>query len=85
MIPKDENKVELLIRDSQKFDLYLKNVKLKGNAFKSKILAVIDDKTKADIDSFIICDGIVPVKHSKVDSLRRYDRKQYQGNSIKLG
>lgn len=84
-IIEDESKAELLIRGSQKFELYFKNVKLKGDAFKSKTLAVIDDKTKGDLDLFITCDGVVPVKHSKVDVLRRFDRIKYQGNSIKLG
>lgn len=81
----DETKTELLIRGSQKFELYFKNVKLKGDAFKSKTLAVIDDQSRADMDLFITCDGVVPVKHSKVDRLRKFEKIEYQGKSLKLG
>ena len=84
-IIEDETKTELLIRGSQKFDLYFKNVNLKGDAFKSKTLAIIDDQTRADMDLFITCDGVVPVKHSKVDRQRRFDKIEYSGKSIKLG
>lgn len=84
-IVEDGNKAELLIRGSHKFELYFKNVRLRGDAFKSKTLAVIDDLTKTDLDLFITCDGIVPVKHSKVDDVRRFEILEYQGNSIKLG
>lgn len=83
-IIEDESKTELLIRGSQKFDLYFKNVKLRGDAFKSKTLAVVDDQTRADMDLFITCDGIVPVKHSKVDRLHRFEKIGYQGKSLKL-
>lgn len=84
-IVEDSNKAELIIRGSKKFELYFKNVKLKGDAFKSKTLAIIDDLTKTDLDLFITCDGLVPVKHSKVDGLRRFEKVEYQGKSIKLG
>ncbi|HHW95445.1 MAG TPA: hypothetical protein GX736_05930 [Mogibacterium sp.] len=84
-IIEDSEKAEILIRGSQEFELYFKNVKLKGDAFKSKTLAVIDDKTRTDLDLFITSDGIVPVKRSKVDKLREFDKLEYQGKSIKLG
>lgn len=84
-IIEDESKTELLIKGSQKFELYFKNVKLKGDAFKSKTLAVIDDQTRADQDLFITGDGVVPVKHGKVDKLRRFEKIEYQGKSLKLG
>lgn len=83
-IVEDGSKAVLLIRGSQEFELYFKNVMLKGDAFKSKTLAVIDDKTKSDQDLFITCDGIVPVKHNKVDALLRYGKIEYKGKSIKL-
>lgn len=81
----DGTKAELLIKGSQKFDLYFKNVNLKGDAFKSKTLAVIDDQSRADQDLFITSDGVVPVKHGKVDKLRRFEKIEYQGKSLKLG
>ncbi len=37
------------------------------------------------MDFFITCGGVVPVKHSKVDRLRRFDKIEYSGKSIKLG
>lgn len=84
-IVEDSSKVELIVRGDQKFDLYFKNVKLQGDAFKTKTLAIIDDHSFADSDLFITCDGVVPVKHSKVDGLRDFNRIEYQGKSINLG
>lgn len=84
-IIEDGTRVELLIKGSQKFDLYFKNVNLKGDAFKSKTLAVIDDTSRSDQDLFITSDGVVPVKHGKVDKLRRFEKIEYQGKSLKLG
>lgn len=84
-IIEDGTRVELLIKGNQKFDLYFKNVNLKGDAFKSKTLAVIDDQSRADQDLFITSDGVVPVKHGKVDKLRRFEKIEYQGKSLKLG
>ena len=81
----DETKTELLVKGSQQFDLYFKNVNLKGDAFKVKTLAVIDDQSRADQDLFITSDGVVPVKHGKVDKLRRFEKIEYQGKSLKLG
>lgn len=81
----DESKAEILLRGSRKFELYFENVRLKGDAFKAKTLAVIDDLTRTDSDLFITCDGVVPVKRGKVDRLRRFDRIEYRGKSIKLG
>lgn len=84
-IIEDASKVEILVRGDQKFDLYFKNAKLKGEAFKAKTLAILDDHSFADSDLFITCDGVVPVKHSKVDSLRDFNRIEYRGKSISLG
>lgn len=84
-IVKDQTKVDFIVRGDQKFELYFKNVKLKGDAFKAKTLAVLDDHTSTDADLFITCDGVVPVKHSKVDNLRDFSKVEYQGKSIKLG
>lgn len=84
-IVEDSSKAELLIRGSQKYELYFKNVKLKGDAFKSKTLAIIDDLTRTDLDLFITRDGIVLVKRSKVGGVRRFEKIEYQGDSIKLG
>lgn len=84
-IIEDSSKVELLVCGSQKFELYFKNVKLQGDAFKGKTLAILDDHSFADSDLFITCDGVVQVKHNKVDGLRGFDRIEYQGKSIKLG
>lgn len=81
----DESRIELLIKGSQKYELYFKNVNLKGDAFKSKTLAVIDDQSRTDQDLFITSDGVVPVKHGKADKLRRFEKIEYQGKSIKLG
>ena len=81
----DSGKVELLVRGDQEFELYFKNVKLHGDAFKAKTLAVLDDHSFVDSDLFITCDGVVPVKHSKVGGLRDFNRIEYQGKSIKLG
>ena len=81
----DSSKVEMIVRGEQKFDLYFKNVKLQGEAFKGKTLAILDDHSFADSDLFITCDGVVQVKHNKVDGLRGFDRIEYQGKSIKLG
>lgn len=81
----DESKAEILLRGSRKFELYFENVRLKGDALKAKTLAVIDDLTRTDSDLFITCDGVVPVKRGKVDRLRRFDRIEYRGKSIKLG
>ena len=81
----ERNKAEMLVRGEQRFDLYFKNVNLQGDAFKSKTLAVLDDHTSADSDLFITCEGVVPVKHSKVDSLRAYDKLTYRGKSISFG
>ena len=75
----------MIVRGEQKFDLYFKNVKLQGEAFKGKTLAILDDHSFADSDLFITCDGVVQVKHNKVDGLRGFDRIEYQGKSIKLG
>lgn len=84
-IIKDRSKVDLLICGSQKFELYFKNVKLQGDAFKGKTLAILDDYSFADSDLFITCDGVAQVKHNKADGLRRFDKIEYQGRSIKLG
>ena len=84
-IVEDTSNVELIVRGDQRFDLYFKNVKLQGDAFKTKTLAIIDDHSFADSDLFITCDGVVPVKHSKVDGLRDFNRIEYQGKSINLG
>ncbi len=81
----DGSKVDFIIRGDSKFELYFKNVKLKGDAFKSKTLAILDDHSLFDSDLFITCDGVVPVKRSKVDLLRDYNRIEYQGKSINLG
>ena len=70
----DSSKVEMIVRGEQKFDLYFKNVKLQGEAFKGKTLAILDDHSFADSDLFITCDGVVQVKHNKVDGLRGFDR-----------
>ena len=84
-IVEDSSKVDMIMRGEQKFDLYFKNVKLQGEAFKGKTLAILDDHSSADSDLFITCDGVVQVKHNKVDGLRTFDRIEYQGKSIKLG
>lgn len=81
----DSSKVEFLVRGDQKFELYFKNVKLKGDAFKSKTLAILDDHSFFGSDLFITCDGVVPVKHSKVDVLCDFNEIEYQGTSINLG
>ncbi len=81
----ERNKVNLLIRGQQRFDLYFKNVKLQGDAFKAKTLAVIDDNTSADSDLFITCEGVIPVKHNKMDSLCDYGKITYRGKSISFG
>ena len=49
----DSSKVEMIVRGEQKFDLYFKNVKLQGEAFKGKTLAILDDHSFADSDLFI--------------------------------
>ena len=85
LIVSDGGDTELLVQGSHKFNLYFANVKLKGDAFKCKTLAVIDNQTRADQDLFITCDGVVPVKRGKVDKLRRFDRVEFQGKSLKLG
>ena len=84
-IIKDETRAAFLVKGCQEFELYFKNAKLKGDAFKAKTLAIIDDKTRTDQDLFITSEGIVPIKHSKVDKLRRFDKIEYQGKSIKIG
>lgn len=81
----DKTKVGFIIRGDQRFELYFKNVKLQGDAFKAKTLAVLDDHTSTDADLFITCDGVVPVKRSKVDGLRDFNKIEYQGKSLKLG
>lgn len=84
-IVNDETKTEFLVKGNQKFDLYFKNVNLTGDAFKSKTLAVIDDRTHSDQDLFITIEGVVPVKHGNVNRLRRFEKIEYQGESLKLG
>lgn len=84
-IVEDSSNVELIVRGDQKFDLYFKNVKLRGDAFKTKTLAIIDDHSRADSDLFITCDGVVPVRHNKVDGLRDFNKIEYQGKSLNLG
>ena len=84
-IVEDSSKVEMIVRGEQKFELYFKNVKLQGDAFKGKTLAILDDHSSADSDLFITCDGVVQVKHNKVDGLRSFDKIEYQGKSIKFG
>ncbi len=84
-IIKDGSKVEYLVRGELGFDLYFKNVKLKGDAFKSKTLAILDDSSLSDSDLFITCDGVVPVKHCKANLLHDFNRIEYQGKSIDLG
>ena len=81
----DKSKVEMVIRGEEKFELYFKNVKLQGDAFKGKTLAILDDHSSADSDLFITCDGVVQVKRNKVDGLKSFDKIEYQGKSIKLG
>ena len=81
----DSSKVEMIVRGEQKFELYFKNVKLQGDAFKGRTLAILDDHSSADSDLFITCDGVVQVKRNKVDGLRTFDKIEYQGKSIKLG
>ena len=75
----------MIVRGEQKFELYFKNVKLQGDAFKGRTLAILDDHSSADSDLFITCDGVVQVKRNKVDGLRTFDKIEYQGKSIKLG
>ncbi|MCI2061487.1 MAG: hypothetical protein LKJ83_01785 [Eubacteriaceae bacterium] len=84
-IIEDNNQVEMIVRGDLKFELYFKNVKLKGDAFKSKTLAIIDNHSFVDSDLFITCDGVVPVKHSKPSTLRNFDRVEYKGKSLSLG
>ncbi len=84
-ITEDSSKVEMIVRGEQKFELYFKNVKLQGDAFKGKTLAILDDHSFADSDLLITCDGVVQVKHNKIDGLRSWDKIEYQGKSIKLG
>lgn len=81
----DGSKVDFIVCGDQRFEIYFMNVKLHGDAFKAKTLAVIDDHTLIDSDLFITCDGVVPVKRSKVDRLRDFDKIEYQGKSLKLG
>ena len=84
-IVSEKSKVELLVRGDQKFELYFKNVKLKGDPFKSMTLAVLDDLTSSDSDLLVTRDGVVLVKHNKVEDLRGFDKIEYQGKSISLG
>lgn len=78
-------KVNFLIRGDAEFEVYFKNVKLSGGAFKAKTLAVIDDRTYADSDLFITCDGVVPVKRNKIDRIRDFSEIEYKGKSLSLG
>ncbi len=84
-IVEDGSRLEMIIRGDQKFDLYFKNVKMQGDAFKTKTLAILDDHSFADADLFITCEGVVPVKRSKVGGLRSFDKIEYKGKSINLG
>lgn len=81
----DPARTELLLKGDDKFDRYFKNVRLSGDAFRTRTLAIIDDKSFADADLFITSNGIVPVKHGRVGTLYSYDRIEYKGNSIQLG
>ncbi len=84
-IVEDGSKMNLLIRGDKEFELYFKNVKLRGDAFKTKTLAILDDHSFANSDLFITCDGVVPVKRSKVEGLKAFSKIEYQGKSLNLG
>lgn len=68
------NEVEILLRDSEKFDTYFKNVKLDGILFKSNILAIIDDKTKKDYDFLLAYEGFIIVRKNQIQPVRDYSR-----------
>lgn len=84
-IVEDDSKARFLVRGDQDFNLYFKNVKLSGGGFKSRTLAIIDDRTYTDSDLFITFDGVVPVKHNRIAGLRDFSSIEYQGRSLSLG
>ena len=84
-IVEDTSKVEMVVQGDQGFDLYFKNVKLQANVFKTKTLAIIDDRSFVDSDLFITSDGIALVRHSKMSGIRDFDKIKYRSKSIDLG
>lgn len=84
-IVNEKGKTEILLQGTEKFEMYFKNVKLKGDAFKSKTLAVIDSQSILNHDLFITNEGIVPVKFGKASKLHKFTAIEYAEKCLKLG
>ena len=84
-IVNEKGKTEILLQGTEKFEMYFKNVKLKGDAFKSKTLAVIDSQSILNHDLFITNEGIVPVKFGKASKLHKFTEIEYAEKCLKLG
>lgn len=84
-IAEDDKKVKFLVSGSSDFDRYFKNGRLKAGAIKASALGVIDDRSRADNDLLITCDGVIQVKRNKAGGLRKFDKIKNAGSSISLG
>lgn len=73
----DKEEVEVLLPETDKFNMYFANVKLDDRCLKSNILAILDDKTKKDYDILLAYNGIVVVKKNMFKSEIDFRRVTY--------
>lgn len=86
----DKKDIEILLPESDGFNIYFQNVKLLGGVgFKSSVLAVIDDKTKKDKDFLLTYDGFIIVEKNQIWSIRDYNRIHFaklgSGDELEIG
>lgn len=85
----DKKDIEILLPESDGFNIYFQNVKLGGADFKSIILAVIDDKTRKDKDFLLAYDGFIIVEKNQIQPIRDYNRIHFaklgSGDELEIG
>lgn len=81
--------IELLLPETDGFNIYFQNVKLGGAGLKPNILAIIDDKTRKDKDFLLAYDGFVIVEKNQIQPMRDYNRIHFaklgSGDELDIG
>ena len=81
LISGSKKDVAVLLPQTEEFESYFKNTKLKSEGLKAIVLAIIDDRTRKDYDLILTYNGFVIVDRNVIQSVRDYHRVHY----IKLG
>ena len=78
--------VEILLPGNLAFDSYFNNSKLNGAGLKFETIAILDDKTRKDIDLLLTYNGLVVVNRNSIQRCKDYKGINYKkiGDSDEL-